>query len=368
MAQTTETKLCKTLGVRIVILGGLGYVGAVLASRLSCSMWSSRVVVVDAGWFEAAPTSDYLSGEVEVIRADIRTLKSGFFQEGDILVNLAAISNDAMGQAFDEVTHAINFREAERIAFLAKNAGAKGYVFASSASVYGASGQVISSEKSRCHPQTAYARSKLLAEEALEQHSSDGFPIVCLRFATACGWSPNVRTDLAVNDFVASALTRGAVVLRSGGGSRRPFISVEDMARAIESALVLIYDKVEPFTLANVGHQSWNMTVLSVAELVGEQIGVPLEFPDEMVVDSRDYELDFSHWQSLVPDWSPQHSVTEVIGSLAEGLRERISAGKDVRGPDYIRLERLRSLVRSGALSAVTLERLRELDQSSSKT
>lgn len=348
--------------MRIIILGGLGYVGAVLARLLGSSTNSARVVVVDAAWFASVPPSGYLPDNVEVIRADIRTLEGDFFEAGDFLINLAAVSNDSMGQAFDQATLAINFLEAERIAFLAKNAGAVGYVFASSASVYGASGHEVSSEKSQCHPQTAYAKSKLHAEKALEQHSSIDFPIVCLRFATACGWSPNVRTDLAVNDFVASALTRGAVVLRSGGGSRRPFISVEDMARAIESALMLIADKGEPFTLANVGHQAWNMTVLSVAELVGEQLNVPLEFPNEVVVDSRDYELDFSHWQSLVPEWSPHHSVVEVIDSLAEGFRGRINAGEDIMGPSYIRLERLRSLVGEGYLSEVTLESLKKLD------
>ena len=58
--------------------------------------------------------------------------------------------------------------------------------------------------------------------------------LTSLRFATACGFSPRVRLDLVLNDFVASALKNNKIDILSDGSPFRPLIHVKDMARAID--------------------------------------------------------------------------------------------------------------------------------------
>ena len=86
-------------------------------------------------------------------------------QDVDAVVHLAAISNDPMGKAYEDVTLDINYQAGIRLAGLAKRAGVRSFVFASSCSVYGAADDRPRTERSEVHPLTAYARSKVLTEE-----------------------------------------------------------------------------------------------------------------------------------------------------------------------------------------------------------
>ena len=83
----------------------------------------------------------------------------------------------------------------------------KSFIFASSCSVYGQGSNIPRMEKDNVNPLTAYARSKIGTENkliGLNEYNQTN--LTCLRFATACGYSPNLRLDLVLNDFVATAL------------------------------------------------------------------------------------------------------------------------------------------------------------------
>ena len=80
------------------------------------------------------------------------------------------------------------------------------FVFASSCSVYGASNELNRSEDDVVVPITAYAKSKVDTERFVVKKNFNNFLFTSLRFSTAC--MPRLRLDLAVNDFVASALIK----------------------------------------------------------------------------------------------------------------------------------------------------------------
>src|SRR6185295_2373615 len=145
------------------------------------------------------------------------------------IIHLAAISNDPMGNKFEKVTLDINHAATIALAEKAKKAGVKHFVFASSCSVYGFAEGGPRNEESPLDPLTAYARGKVQSEKDLKAMASKNFAVTCLRFATACGMSERLRLDLVLNDFVASAIATGQILILSDGTPWRPLISVDNM-------------------------------------------------------------------------------------------------------------------------------------------
>ena len=76
---------------------------------------------------------------------DLRDLSEDDLLGIDAIVHLAAVSNDPMGNTFERPTEDINLNASLRLASLAKAAGVRRFIFASSCSVYGAG-----SDEPRC--------------------------------------------------------------------------------------------------------------------------------------------------------------------------------------------------------------------------
>ena len=226
--------------MKVLVVGNMGYVGPVVTRHLRLAYPHANLIGFDAGLFAHCLVGPSPVPEIYLDRqvfGDVRNIDKNVFQGVDAVVNLAAISNDPMGNQFEEATLAINYKAAVELAATAKRAGVRSYVFASSCSVYGCAEEGAKQESSTLDPLTAYARSKVMAEKELIPMADDRFTVTCLRFATACGMSDRLRLDLVLNDFVAGALTQKKIVVMSDGTPWRPLINVKDMARAIDWAI-----------------------------------------------------------------------------------------------------------------------------------
>ena len=135
----------------------------------------------------------------------------------DAVVHLAGISNDPIGNLFEQATYDINYHSSVRLASISKAGGVGAFVFASSCSMYGAADDAPRTEESALNPLTAYAKSKVLTEDGLREMADGAFKVTSLRFSTACGMSDRLRLDLVLNDFVAGALTSGRITILSDG-------------------------------------------------------------------------------------------------------------------------------------------------------
>lgn len=340
--------------MRILITGNMGYVGPCLVKHLMTNRPDSKLVGYDIGYFANHLTSAVTLPEClleKQIFDDVRNIDSDLFSGFDAVVHLAAISNDPMGNRFESVTYDINYRSSINIAVEAKAAGVKKFIFASSCSMYGASGEVAKDEKSSLDPLTAYAKSKVFTENDLRPIADQDFKIYCLRFATACGMSDRLRLDLVLNDFVAGAIASNKITILSDGTPWRPLINVKDMALAIEWSL--FENQAEnDFVAINIGRNDWNFQVVDLAEAVAEVIpGIDININKNAAPDKRSYKVDFSYYERIAPDYQPKYNLKETIEELRDGLEKMQFKNPDFRESLFIRLQALNILKRRGLVA-----------------
>lgn len=339
--------------MKILILGNMGYVGPAVVRHLRHAFPRAELVGYDTAFFGHCLTAAEALPERMLDRqvfGDVRAFDPALLAGCDAVVQLAAISNDPMGNRFEAVTAAINRQASVDIAALAARAGVGRYVFASSCSVYGVAAGGPRSERDPVNPITAYARSKIGTEQGLAALDTD-MAITCLRFSTACGMSERLRLDLVLNDFVACALASGEISVLSDGSPWRPLIDVADMARAIEWALLRPAAAGGRFLAVNVGSDERNYQVRDLAAAVAAQVpGTRVSINRDAPADSRSYRVDFGLYRALAPAHQPRVDLAGSIAALVAGLRHMGFADAHFREHGLVRLNVLQRLMAQGRL------------------
>jgi len=259
--------------MKILVTGNMGYVGPSVVQRLRVSYLDATIVSLDLGYFANCLTTTKILPECRVdlqYFSDIRNFPNAVLEDVDVIVHLAAISNDPMGDRFKQATYDINYSASIELATQAKQKGVKTFVFASSCSMYGFAEDTPKTEKSPLNPLTAYAKSKILTERYLEEIADKTFKVTSLRFSTACGMSERLRLDLVLNDFVAATVTDRKITILSDGTPWRPLINVKDMAKAIDWAIIRDISDGGPYLAVNVGSEEWNYQVRDLAQAVAQ--------------------------------------------------------------------------------------------------
>jgi nucleoside-diphosphate-sugar epimerase len=220
--------------MKVLVAGGAGYVGCVLVREL---LSRGHVVrVCDRLFFGDEGLADVRS-RIELKVEDIRRISTRHLEGMDAVINLAGISSDPTAEFKPELTHEMNVVGAIHLAETSKRAGVRRYVLASSCSVYdpGLVAEELDvplDEESRITPTSAYAKSKVEAEQALLTLADGAFCPVVLRKGTVYGPSPRMRYDLVINTLLKDALSRGVMTLKAGGEVWRPVVAVTDAAVA----------------------------------------------------------------------------------------------------------------------------------------
>jgi nucleoside-diphosphate-sugar epimerase len=340
--------------MNILIIGNLGYIGPIVIDHLQNNHPEYKIFGYDIGFFTGNETSH--GGLLPETRltcqyyGDVRSFDNSILKEMDAVVYLAAISNDPMGNVFEEPTFEINHRCAVRIASDAKNLGVKRFIFASSCSVYGLADSQPRNETSEVNPLTAYAKSKVQAEIDLKPLSDENFTITCFRFATACGMSTRLRLDLVLNDFVASAIVNKKIEILSDGKPWRPLINVRDMARAIEWGI--IRNDHTDYLVVNAGSNEWNYQVIELAKAVQKLIPeTEISVNPNAQPDNRSYKVDFSLFKKLAPDYYPKYDLQRTISDLIAGLKAINFNNPDFRNSQLIRLKTLNQLIQKKVIN-----------------
>lgn len=270
----------------ITITGGAGYIGSNLI--LNEELLENKLTIIDRFYFGR----DYISKKIKLIKKDIRDITPHDLKNQDIVIDLAALSNDPACDLDLNLTQDINYRGRVNCANQAKKAGVKKYIFISSCSIYGKNNNLYLSEKSKADPISEYAKTCLKAEEKILSFSDKYFEVTILRNSTVYGASNRMRFDLVVNLMTATVFYENTIYIMGGGQQYRPLININDISGYI---IEIIKSKNNKYSneIFNIGYK--NYTVNEIAEIIKNTIDVKIEIkktPDDN--DKRNYHIDFS--------------------------------------------------------------------------
>jgi nucleoside-diphosphate-sugar epimerase len=338
----------------ILVTGNMGYVGPLVVRELAESMPGAYTIGLDSGYFAHCLSGSGCFPESlvpEQYFCDIRDVSDHLLSRADAIIHLAAISNDPMGNFFEGPTDDINSKASVNLAFRAKKAGIKHFVFASSCSIYGSLGDSPRTEDAPLDPLTAYARSKVDVERALKEIADKEFIVTCLRFATACGWSPRTRLDLVLNDFVASAVASRRIDVLSDGSPWRPLVHIEDMARALVWAVGRKMSDSGIFMTVNIGSDDWNYQIKDLAQAVADLVpGTRLYINSNAAPDKRSYQVSFDLLRRVGPPGLIRWNLESAVHDLRTNLEEIGFSDSNFRDSRFVRLSELQRLRAQGLL------------------
>ena len=335
--------------MKVLVTGHHGYIGSVLAPLLADA--GHDVEGLDTYFYRGCDFG--VDGALLPERAaDVRDLEPTELEGFDAIVHLAALSNDPLGDLDPSLTDDVNHRGTLHLARAAREAGVRRFVFASSCSMYGVSGTDDALDESApLRPMTAYAESKVRAEEGLFALAGADFAPVSMRNGTAYGASPRLRLDIVLNNLAAWAHTTGRIKLLSDGTAWRPLVHIRDIAKTALALLAAPEETIRGEAF-NIGSDAQNYRIRELAEVLAEVSGCEIEVAAGSVADQRSYRVDFSKLERTFPDlaldWNAERGARELI----EAYRRVDLTWEDFEGDRYVRLRRLSTLLAEEELDA----------------
>ena len=298
----------------ILVTGGAGYVGSILIPSLLKNNY--YVKCLDRFFFGDEYLLSLKNDNLELIYDDIRWFDGKILDDVDVVLDLAALSNDPVGELNPKKTFEINHLGRSRVANLSKEHGVSKYILASSASVYGQQNSVAD-ETAIVNPLTAYSKANRMAEIDTLKLNDENFSTTVLRFSSIYGISPRMRFDLAVNSIVLDLFNSGKIIIY-GKENRRPFLDIKD---AIRAYLLVIQSPISKISgqIFNVGSNDQNYRIYDLAKSVGDSISKNYDFEAKDTPDNRSYFASFQKISEVIgfkPEFTVEESSKEIYNAL----------------------------------------------------
>ena len=212
---------------KILVTGAQGFIGSVLVPKLMKANYD--VVATDIGYFKDCKVLNY-KGLIKVIKSDIN-LNSKHLKDVYAIIHLATVNINR--ELNKKLTEKINVNGTKSLAMKAKEMGVEKFLFSSSCIMYvSASGKVVD-ENAKLKPLTEYAKSKVKGEKILKKMASKNFSPIYLRNGTIYGYSPRIRLDTVLNNFIGQAYTNKEILVFGDGMPYRPVVHVDDVCDII---------------------------------------------------------------------------------------------------------------------------------------
>jgi UDP-glucose 4-epimerase len=312
--------------MRVLVTGGAGYIGSVVADHLLRA--GHTVTVLDSlimGWREAVPAG------AEFVHADVgdeAALDPLFASHKfDAVMHFAALIEAGESVKVPEQYFDNNSLRTLTLLRVMLKHGVLRYVFSSTAAVYGEPKIVPIPEDHPLAPTNAYGESKLIVEQMLAWfHRAHGFRYASLRYFNAAGATPArgeahrseshlipliLQAPLGQREFISIF---GCDYPTKDGTCVRDYIHVDDLA----SAHVLALNGLEAheILICNLGSGS-GFSVREIVEIARKVTGHPIPVR-EMPRRAGDPAVLVASAEKArrLLSWAPQYSdVQSIIGS-----------------------------------------------------
>lgn len=322
--------------MQILVTGGAGYIGSVLVKELLAD--GHKVRCLDRFFFGKESLRDVASNpNLTMIRDDIRWFDPSTLKGIDVVMDLAALSNDPAGELDPSKTLDINYLGRTRVARLSKEYGVKRYILASSCSIYGFQDGFID-ETSPVNPLTTYAKANRRAEEDVLPLARSDFSVTALRFATVYGYSDRMRFDLAVNAMVLGLYKAPRIPVMRDGMQWRPFIHIKDASNAYKLIMNQPTDTING-EIFNVGSDEQNYQILPLSELIANSLNVKYEIDWYGSPDHRSYKVSFNKFKKLTNffcKFTPKEGAEEIFAALKSNKLAETTKTKTVEWYKYL--------------------------------
>jgi nucleoside-diphosphate-sugar epimerase len=265
---------------KVLLIGGQGYIGSTLYVYLRNKY---EIDIVDLGWF-GTPHRKF-------IRQDYENLPREFVRQYDVVILLAGYSSVAM---CSDMKATMDNNVNKFISLINKLSPDQLFLYASSASVYGFSGEKASKETDPFYPPiNYYDASKQMIDNLI---SLTNLNYKGLRFGTVCGYSPNLRLDVIINSMVYSYV-RGGTIRVNNRASNRAILDIQDLCREVGYFIENIEAPRGVYNMC-----SFNASIGYIAQKVSDYLGARLEFlPDNHTYSFQlAFNNPFNMWYSTI--------------------------------------------------------------------
>ena len=298
----------------ILLLGGAGYIGSVLAKKLlkqnyNVTIFDKFIYLSKKELRKALPTKN-----LELVEGDSRHIDEIFsvVKKNDVVVHLAELVGDPLCEKRPSKTYEINYLASMSISNICKNLGISKFIYISSCSVYGANkSDNFFKEDSKIYPLSVYAKIKALCEKSIIRNLGEYCRPCILRLGTVYGESLRPRYDLVINLFTGLVANKKKITIK-GGNQWRPFIHVEDVSDTIIKIIKLSKSKTngQVFNLA-----SYNFKISEIGKIIKRIYPkTQIEF-QKFSEDERDYKVSSDKAKKIL-NFKPKISIEKGIKNL----------------------------------------------------
>ena len=318
-------------GKKVLISGGLGFIGSNLAARLVGD--GAQVTIIDSMIPEYGGNMrniHEISDKITVNFSDVRDPFSinQLISEQDYLFNLAGQTShlDSMEEPFTDLD--INAKaQLSILEACRKNNPDIRIIFASTRQIYGKPRYLPVDEKHPCHPVDVNGINKMAGEwYHILYHDVYGIPTSVLRLTNTYG--PRMRIKDARQTFlgiwIRNLLEKKPIQVYGNGLQRRDYNYVDDVVDALLIAATRPEARGKIYNLGAPEPLSLEDTARLMCKLSEGASYEKIPFPEERkAIDVGDFVCDYKAFQSTF-DWNPKVNFQEGISKSIDYYRKNL--------------------------------------------
>lgn len=324
---------------RILITGATGYIGSNLTAKLAKEGYDLTICGRNTTKLEFLKELLERINETRVNKnkhnfvnfelTDAKETDKILNENCDIagVIHLAALNSNAYSMTHPEETYKTNLLGSVNLLNAMLDKDIKKIVFISTGSTYGQFEKTIKiGENLSQHPKTPYAKSKVLAEQIIQDYKKSGLQSIILRLFNVAGAGTKEDMTIGANviSIILNRLKNGTQFILNGnrhktpdGTTVRDFLHISDVCEAIKSSFIRLSDTTES-NIYNVGSGK-GTSLGEIIDLSEKTSGKKL---DLVINDTPEYEpatliVDNSKIKNEL-GWTPHFDIKDIISDAWE--------------------------------------------------